>query len=98
VLFTTNLTFAEWSRLLWNAKMTAALFDRLNHHSYIVEAGNESYRFLHSTKKAKSQIKAREQSKKECIKEEEIEQHSEEPFQIISKELTFRAAPYALGN
>ena len=52
-----------------------------------------SYRFLHSTKKAKSQIKAREQSKKECTKEEEIEQQSEEPFQIISKELTLRAAP-----
>jgi len=57
-----------------------------------------SYRFLHSTKKAKSQIKAREQSKKECIKEEEIEQQSEEPFQIISKELTLRATSYALGN
>jgi hypothetical protein len=32
------------------------------------------------------------------MKEEEIEQHPEEPFQIISKELTLRAAPYALGN
>ena len=37
MLFTTNLTFAEWSRLLEIAKMTAALFDRLNYHSYIVE-------------------------------------------------------------
>ena len=57
-----------------------------------------SYRFLHSTKKAKSQIKAREQSKKECIKEEKIAQQSEEPFQIISKELTLWATSYALGN
>ena len=44
-----------------------------------------SYRFLHSTKKAKSQIKAREQSKKECTKEEEIEQQSEEPFQNLQR-------------
>ena len=41
MLFTTNLTFAEWFRLLWNAKMTAALFDRLNLYSYIVETGND---------------------------------------------------------
>ena len=51
-----------------------------------------------STKKAKSQIKAREQSRKGGIKEEEIEQQSEEPFWVISKELTLRATPYALGN
>jgi hypothetical protein len=31
---------------------------------HIVETGNESYRFRHSTATAKSRIKAREQSKR----------------------------------
>ena len=50
VIITTNLGFADWTKIFGEASMTAALLDRLTHNAYIIECNWDSYRLKQSLK------------------------------------------------
>ncbi|MHB1011188.1 MAG: IS21-like element helper ATPase IstB [Propionibacteriaceae bacterium] len=51
VLITSNLDFSRWAEVFGDATLTAALLDRLTHHSHILLFQGESHRFRESRKR-----------------------------------------------
>jgi DNA replication protein DnaC len=58
VLVTSNLPFAQWTKVFGEAALTAALLDRLTHRCFIHEFSWESIRFEESLKRSKKSKKA----------------------------------------
>ena len=48
VIITTNLGFADWTRVFGDPTMTAALLDRLTHKAHIINCNWQSYRLKQS--------------------------------------------------
>ena len=51
VIITTNLEFSKWVNIFYDDQMTAALIDRLVHHSYLLIFDGQSYRIKNSLMK-----------------------------------------------
>ena len=51
IMITSNLTFSQWQGVLNNDEaLTAAIMDRLIHHSHIVNINGDSYRLKQKRK------------------------------------------------
>ena len=51
LIITSNLEFSQWNTVFGDNRLTAALVDRLIHHSHIVVFSGESYRLVQSMKR-----------------------------------------------
>ncbi len=54
LIITSNLEFSSWNTVLGDNRLTAALIDRLVHHSHIVIFSGESYRLQQSMSRRKA--------------------------------------------
>jgi len=52
LIITTNIEFSKWNGIFYDDELTAALIDRLIHHSHLLVFNQESYRLKHSLMKA----------------------------------------------
>ena len=50
VMLTSNLPFSKWETIFKDPMTTAAVIDRLVHHSVIIELNLKSYRMEHAKK------------------------------------------------
>jgi DNA replication protein DnaC len=53
LIITSNLEFSQWNTVLGDSRLTAALIDRLVHHSHIVVFSGENFRLQESMRRQK---------------------------------------------
>jgi len=49
LILTTNLEFGKWNGIFYDDKLTAAIIDRVIHHSHLLVFDRPSYRLEHSS-------------------------------------------------
>lgn len=54
LIITTNLTFSKWNEVFYDEKLTAAIIDRIVHHSHLIDFKRDSYRVENSLIKTKT--------------------------------------------
>ena len=54
LIITSNLEFSQWKTIFGDNRLTAALVDRLIHHSHIVIFSGESYRLTQSMQRQRA--------------------------------------------
>ena len=52
LIITTNIEFSRWNGIFYDDQLTAALIDRLVHHSHLIVFDRDSWRFEHSDRKS----------------------------------------------
>ncbi len=57
LIITSNLEFSQWNTVFGDNRLTAALIDRLIHHSHIVIFSGESYRLTQSMNRQRAGIR-----------------------------------------
>ena len=55
LIITSNLEFSQWNTVFGDNRLTAALIDRLIHHSHIVIFSGESYRLTQSMRRQRAE-------------------------------------------
>jgi DNA replication protein DnaC len=53
LIVTTNLPFAEWTKVFPDPRLAKAVVDRLTHRAHIIDTGTESWRFRHGLNRQK---------------------------------------------
>ncbi|GAQ17658.1 ATP-binding protein [Oceanobacillus picturae] len=48
LIITSNLEFSQWNRIFIDARLTAALVDRVIHHAHVLSFTGDSYRVTHA--------------------------------------------------
>lgn len=65
MIVTSNLSFADWTQVFGDERLTAALLDRLTHRSHILEFVGESFRFRQRMKNQEQGEKKEQDEKKQ---------------------------------
>jgi DNA replication protein DnaC len=67
LMVTTNLTFADWTQVFGDERLTLALLDRLTHKAHIIEFTGESYRFRQRMQRQQQPMAAPEVAEPEIV-------------------------------